>query len=90
MQLSYNISTNWLNLEEVIPKNHHICAGNTQNHHYSPKLQKTTGIARIGSNVHWLFDLARLTWFLTLGPTVGADVARCACNQGQNLDRSNC
>jgi hypothetical protein len=23
---------------ELIPKNHHICAGNLQNHHYSAKL----------------------------------------------------
>jgi hypothetical protein len=30
---------------ELIPKNHHICAGNTQNHRYSVKLQKSTGFA---------------------------------------------
>jgi hypothetical protein len=36
----------------LIPKNHHICAGNTQNHHYSVKLQKTTSFARIRCNVH--------------------------------------
>jgi hypothetical protein len=37
---------------ELIPKNHHICAGNTQNHRYSVKLQKTTSFASIRCNVH--------------------------------------
>jgi hypothetical protein len=37
---------------ELIPKNHHICGGNTQNHHYSAKSQKTTGLERICCNVH--------------------------------------
>jgi hypothetical protein len=41
-----------LTKDELIPKNHHICARNTQNHHYSAKLQKTTGFAKIRCNVH--------------------------------------
>jgi hypothetical protein len=37
---------------EKIPKNHHILVGNTQNHQYSFKLQKSTTIARIHCNIH--------------------------------------
>jgi hypothetical protein len=60
---------------ELIPKNHHICAENTQNHHYLAKLQKTTGFARIRSNVHLFPFLPGLTPFLTDGPTISTDVA---------------
>jgi hypothetical protein len=37
---------------ELILKNNHICTGNTQNHRYCARLQKSTSFARIHFNVH--------------------------------------
>jgi hypothetical protein len=37
---------------ELIPKNHHISAGNTYNHHNSARLQKSTSFVEIRCNVH--------------------------------------